>query len=57
MSPIIQTPVKFRDFVELFFVSFREQITLKLESSTDFKAFFPAVLIDFRYVKLVLVKS
>ena len=37
LSLIIQTSVKFRDFVELFFVSFLEQIVPTLGSFNDFK--------------------
>ena len=37
LSLIIQTSVKFRDFVELFFVSFLEQIVPTVGSFNDFK--------------------
>ena len=44
----IQTSAKFCDFAEMYrFVGF-QQITFKLGSFTNFKAFFPAMLTNFR---------
>ena len=47
-TTIVQKSAKFCDFAELYrFVGF-QHITFKLGNFTDFKAFFPAMLTNFR---------